>query len=77
MDDETQVYRIIEQLEEANRHLARQNSVRHSFFVGVVYGVGFFIGSAILATIMLGLVAPYLKNGWVGRSYETGATLRK
>lgn len=73
MNDHTQRDQIIEELELANQQLARQNSLRHVFLVGMVYGVGFFVGSAILATVAFGIFRPYFSQiGWLHRTYETG-----
>lgn len=67
---------IIEQLEQANAHLARQNSLRRIFLVGIIYGIGVFIGSAILATIALGTLGPFFKGiTWIQQPYETGSKL--
>jgi len=40
---------IIGNLEKINRQLVRQNSFGRIFSVGIIYGIGFFIGSAIIA----------------------------
>lgn len=67
---------IIEQLEKANAHLAQQNSLRRIFLVGIIYGIGVFIGSAILATIALGTLGPYFKGvTWIQEPYEAGSKL--
>lgn len=68
---------IVEQLEKVNKELAKQNSVRRIFFVGIIYGVGFFIGSAVLATIALGIFGPYFAQiPWVRHAYEAGTVFR-
>ncbi len=70
--------RVIELLEGVNNQLARQNSVKRVFYVGVVYGVGFFVGSAIIATIALGILGPYVgKISWVRNAFETGSMLKR
>mgnify|MGYP003395448547 CR=1 FL=1 len=67
---------IIAQLEKANAHLAQQNSLRRVFAVGIIHGIGFFIGSAIIATIALGIFGPLLSNvPWVRQPYEAGTKL--
>jgi hypothetical protein len=67
---------IIEHLERLNAHVAKQNSLPRMFLVGVIYGIGFFLGSAIIATIVLGLVGPYFAQiSWVHDSFESGASL--
>lgn len=78
MDQESQRDKIIEQLELLNSKMAWQNSVRRIFMTGVIYGTGFFIGSAVLATIALGILGPVLgKIGLVRNNYETGSSILK
>lgn len=68
---------IIEQLETLNKQVARQNSTSRMFVGGVVYGVGFFVGSAILATIAFGVVAPFAgRVSWIHESFTVGSSLR-
>ncbi|MFA7309558.1 MAG: hypothetical protein WC050_01500 [Candidatus Paceibacterota bacterium] len=67
---------VIKHLEKLNAQIARQNSVSRMFFVGIVYGIGFFIGSAIIATIALGIFGPWFAQiPWVRSSFETGTSL--
>ena len=64
---------IIGQLEEINRQLARQNSLWRMLWVGIIYGIGFFVGSAIIATILLGLLGPWFAQiGWIRTAFEVG-----
>lgn len=64
---------IIEQLEELNDKIRVQNSVRHTFFKGIIYGVGVFIGSAIVATILLGIISPWFDNiDWIRDNFQRG-----
>ena len=68
--------KIIEHLDMLNRQVARQNSFGRMFFVGIIYGIGFFLGSAILATIALGILGPWFADiPWVRDSFEAGAAL--
>lgn len=61
-----------------NKQVARQNSLSRMFVAGIVYGVGFFIGSAILATIALGIVAPLFTDiGWISEPFSRGAALER
>ncbi len=53
---------IIDQLQGLNDKIARQNDWVHIFATALVYGVGFVIGSTILATIILGFALPAIKN---------------
>ena len=67
---------IVELLEELNRQTARQNSLGRMFVIGIIYGVGFFVGSAIIATIAFGVLGPWFGEiGWVRNAFETGASL--
>lgn len=67
---------IIGNLEKINRQLARQNSFGRMFVVGIVYGVGFFVGSAVIATIAFGILGPWVGQiPWVRNAFETGASL--
>lgn len=76
MPDEQFKREVIAQLGALNEKTARQNSFRRVFSVGIVYGLGFFIGSAIIAVIALGILGPVVgKWRWVGDSYEKGATI--
>lgn len=68
--------KIIENLERINRQIAKQNSLGRIFFVGIIYGIGFFVGSAIIATIALGILAPWFGQiPWVRNAFEAGITL--
>ena len=78
MEPENQRDKIIEQLELLNTMIVRQNSVKYTLWKGVIYGIGFFIGSAVIATIALGFLGPLVgKIGWVRSAFETGESLRK
>lgn len=68
---------IVGQLEMLNDKLAKQNSTRHIFYKGIIYGVGFFIGSAVIATIALGILGPWVgKIEWIADYYELGASIK-
>ncbi len=76
MNIEEQNAKIIEQLEILNSGIKRQNSIKHIVLTGIIYGVGFFIGSAIIATIALGFLGPIFgKISWVGENFERGASI--
>lgn len=67
---------ILSELQEVNRELRRQNSLWHILSVGVIYGIGFFIGSAIIATILFGILGPLFADiPWVRSAYEEGTSL--
>ncbi len=76
MDLENQRDKIIEQLEILNAKMDRQNSVWRILRMGVIHGVGFFVGSAILATIALGVLGPMFgKIEWVKNNFQAGAEI--
>ncbi|OGG48488.1 hypothetical protein A3G63_01485 [Candidatus Kaiserbacteria bacterium RIFCSPLOWO2_12_FULL_52_8] len=67
---------IVELLEELNRQVAKQNSLGRMFWIGIIYGIGFFVGSAIIATIALGVFGPWFAEiSWIRGAFETGASL--
>jgi hypothetical protein len=71
-----QMQQLIEHLDALNARLARQYSFRHMFVSGVLYGVGFVVGSAIIATILLGIFGPYFADiPWVRATFEAGRAL--
>lgn len=73
---EDQRDKIIENLELLNRQVARQNSLGRMFLIGINYGIGFFVGSAIIATIALGLLGPWFGQfQWIRNAFETGVSL--
>ena len=65
--------KILLQLEHLNNRLERQGMIRYQFREGIIKGIGFFIGSAILATILLGILGPIFGDiQWVRDTYQTG-----
>ena len=75
METDTQHEEIIEQLKILNKAVRKQNAVSHILMTGVLYGLGAFLGSAVIATILFGLLAPYVGHiTWVRESYERGST---
>lgn len=78
MEIDNQRDKIIEQLEALNVKLEKQISIKNILFTGVIYGIGFFVGSAIIATIVLGMFGPVFgKIKWVKTNYETGTSILK
>ena len=68
--------RIVEHLDMLNRKIAKQHSFFRIFLVGITYGIGFFLGSAIIATIALGVFGPWFADiPWIRNSFEAGAAL--
>ena len=77
MEFEEQRDKIIEELKELNVKMSRQNSVGHILMTGVIYGVGFFIGSVVIATIAFGLLSPWVGQiDWVHDNFVRGTELR-
>ena len=67
---------IVELLEQLNRQVARQSSLGRMFLIGIIYGIGFFVGSAIIATIALGVFGPWFGEiSWIRNAFQTGASL--
>ena len=76
MGPEDQHSKIIEHLDMLNKQVRRQNSLGRMFFAGIIYGVGFFIGSAIIATIALGILGPWFAQiSWIRTAFESGVAL--
>ena len=70
---DTQRDKVIEQLEALNAKLEKQGKVTYQLREGILKGIGFFIGSAILATILLGILGPIFGDiTWVRDTYQTG-----
>jgi uncharacterized membrane protein len=77
MDGEKEREIITEQLVELNKKMAYQNSMRLTFLKGIIYGVGFFVGSAIIATIAVGVLSPWIGEiDWVRDSFQRGSSFR-
>ena len=76
MDLEEQRDKIIDQLQLLNVKMKQQNSVGHIFMKGIIYGVGFFIGSVVIATIAFGVLSPWFgKIDWIRDNFERGSSL--
>ncbi|MCF7816004.1 MAG: hypothetical protein K9M10_03900 [Candidatus Pacebacteria bacterium] len=70
--------KIVAQLELLNAEMIAQRSVRGVFLRGIIHGVGFFTGSAIIATIAFGLLSPFFGQiDWVRDNFERGSSLVK
>lgn len=78
MDTEVDIQKkILSQLETLTADTVRRNSFKGIFLTGIIYGVGFFVGSAILATIALGFVGPWVAEiDWVKENFERGSSLK-
>lgn len=76
MEPNPQEDKILIELKALNEKIAKQVSFKFIFTTGIIYDIGLVIGSAILATIALGIFWPYIsKIAWVGNSYQTGTTI--
>ena len=73
MEPDTQRDKLIEQLEKLNNKIDRQSKIRTILGEGIIRGIGFFNGSAILATNLLGILGPELGDiTRVRDTYEAG-----
>ncbi len=76
MNIEEQNEQIIKQLIVLNGSIRKQSSVMYNIRIGMIYGIGFFIGSAIIATIALGIFGPMLgKVSWIGDNFSKGNSI--
>ena len=76
MEIDNQRDEIIEQLKALNVKLAKQLEIKRIFLTGIIYGIGFFLGSAIIATIALGVFGPTVaKIPWVQENFERGTSI--
>lgn len=70
--------KILEQLVLLNNKTAKHNSAKATFVTGVIYGIGFFVGSAILATIALGVLSPWFDEiDWIRENFERGESIKQ
>jgi hypothetical protein len=53
---------LIAQVKLLSAQLAQQNSFWQALMRGVFYGVGFVIGSAVLAVLVIGVLLPFVKD---------------
>ncbi len=76
MNEEEQNNDILKELKKLNSSIHKQNSKGHIFSSGIIHGLGFFIGSAILATIALGILGPIVgKISWVKEYFDKGVSI--
>lgn len=76
-EQDNQYTEMTHQLKELNKRIERQVSLKHIFITGIVYGFGFIIGTAVLATISLGLFGPWFAEiDWIRETFERGAELK-
>lgn len=76
MSLEEQREEIIAELKVLNTVVKRQNSIPRIFLTGIIYGVGFVVGSAVLATIVIGIFGPAIADiPWVHDTFKAGSDL--
>ncbi|PIX57328.1 MAG: hypothetical protein COZ48_01320 [Candidatus Yonathbacteria bacterium CG_4_10_14_3_um_filter_43_12] len=76
MEPDNHLDEVIVQLKSLNVKLAQQNTIRRILITGVIYGIGFFLGSAIIATIALGVFGPTIaKIPWVQENFDRGSAI--
>lgn len=67
---------LIEELTLLNDRLQKQNRLSRVFLAAIIHGIGFFIGSAILAVIALGILGPAIGNiGWIQDNFNRGSAI--
>jgi hypothetical protein len=65
--------KLIEEMTELKEQVADQNSLPKMFVRGIVYGIGFVIGSAVIATILIGIFGPLVSDiPWVQDTFRAG-----
>lgn len=64
---EDEFSKLVGQLVKYERKLS---SLSWNFWRGVVYGLGFFIGSAILAAVLIYVLGRVEGNGFIGRNFH-------
>lgn len=76
MEPNPQEDKILIELVALNEKIEKQISFKRIFYTGIAYGIGVVLGSAILATIALGILWPFISQiTWVGDSYQAGTTI--
>jgi hypothetical protein len=62
---------MLAELHEIRELLAHKPSLWKQFFVGMVYGIGFVIGSSVLAVLIISISLPFLsKIPFVQRAFN-------
>jgi len=59
---ETQEEKIVENLEELNENVIKQNSYKGYLVKGMFYGIGFVVGTTILGAIVLSILYKLFGN---------------
>jgi hypothetical protein len=78
LDTKSTDEKILEQLILLNEKTRKHDTTRHIFYTGIIYGFGFFLGSAILATIVLGALSPWFgRIDWIKENFERGESLKQ
>ncbi len=67
---------VVEQLETLNAEVRQQRSFGRIFITGVIYGIGFVVGSTIIATIAIGIFLPFFADiPFIKDNFQRGAEL--
>lgn len=73
-DFEKKSEEVLEELQKLNQETAKGHSLRRTFLVGIVYGVGFVVGSVVVATILIGILGPVFLQIPIARDFfENGS----
>ena len=76
MTTEEEHAELMRELRSLNAEIRDQRSLSRMFVMGVIYGIGFFVGSAIIATLLLGLLGPVFGAiPWIRDAFMTGLSL--
>jgi hypothetical protein len=68
---------ILKELKSIRKVLEHQKTPKRVFMHGIIHGIAFFIGSAIIATILLGIFGPYFAEiDWIAETYIQGTELK-
>jgi hypothetical protein len=62
MSSEKQNDKLIENLEELNKKIELQNSLPRTLVIGIIHGVGFIVGTSILAALFIGTFVKFAGN---------------
>ena len=76
MDTETENLAILKELKYLNRQIETQYSYHRSLLQGIVYGIGFIIGSTVIATLAIGYLLPSaIQIPWLHDNFVRGAAV--
>lgn len=61
---------LINAIKNLSNYEKKISSLRWNFFRGIIYGFGFFIGSAILAAMMILILSRINTDSFIGRAIQ-------